>query len=70
MMLRCSMLTCYIPVSIMLLDRLVYHVYPVSRVGIRMLSTIVGKHGRSYVQREVLQERKDSRRNVYKAEYV
>lgn len=34
-----------------------------------MASTIVGKSGRVYMQREVLQERKDPRLNIFKAEY-
>ncbi|KAI4941938.1 hypothetical protein J4E91_010488 [Alternaria rosae] len=33
-----------------------------------MASTIVGKSGRVYIQREVLQERKDPRLNIFKAE--
>ena len=35
-----------------------------------MASTIVGKSGRVYIQLEVLQERKDPRLNIFKAEYV
>jgi hypothetical protein len=54
----------------MLLNRLAYQISPISRIGIRMASTIVGKSGRVYIQREVLQERKDPRLNIFKAEYV
>lgn len=55
----------------MLLNRLAYEVSPISRTGIiRTVSTIVGKSGRVYIQREVLQERKDPRLSIFKAEYV
>ncbi|KAF1355930.1 kinase-like protein [Lizonia empirigonia] len=53
----------------MLLNRLAYHISPTSRIGIRMASTIVGKSGRVYIQREVLQECEDPRLNVFKADH-
>ncbi|KAK0128428.1 hypothetical protein ONS95_000401 [Cadophora gregata] len=52
----------------MLLHRLAYHTSQKSRTGIRKASTIVGLSGRVYIQREVLEERKDPRLNIFKAE--
>ncbi|KAH6625546.1 kinase-like domain-containing protein [Boeremia exigua] len=49
-------------------DNKAYQKSPVLRIGIRMASTIVGQSGRVYIQREVLQERKDPRLNIFKAE--
>jgi hypothetical protein len=43
----------------MLLSRLVRSISPIPRTGIKMASTVVGKSGREYIQREVLVERKD-----------
>jgi hypothetical protein len=41
------------------------------RTGIRMASSVVGKSGRVYVEREVLQQhRKDPKFNILKAECV
>lgn len=54
----------------MLVNRLAYHISPISHACIRLASTIAGKSGRVYVQREVLQEHKDPRWNIFKAEYV
>jgi hypothetical protein len=55
---------------LMPLNRIAYHASPISRTGIRMTSTIVGKSGRVYIQREVLRERKDPRLSILKAGYV
>lgn len=55
---------------VMLLNRLAHRVFPTSRIGIRLASTILGKSGREYVQREVLAERKDPPSSIFKAEYV
>lgn len=54
----------------MLLSRLVQHTSSTARTGIRSASTFIGKSGCVYTQREVLQEREDTRLSVYKAEYV
>jgi hypothetical protein len=54
----------------MLLSRLVRRISPMPRTGIKMASTVVGKSGREYVQREVLAERKDPPSSIFKAEYV
>lgn len=54
----------------MLLSRLVRSISTIPRTGIKMASTVVGKSGREYIQREVLVERKDPRLNIFKAEYV
>ncbi|KAI8941750.1 hypothetical protein NX059_002954 [Plenodomus lindquistii] len=53
---------------LMLINRPFYHYFPNLRVGIRVISTIAGKHGRVYIQHEVVQERKDPRMNIFKAE--
>ncbi|KAI1509053.1 SPS1, serine threonine protein kinase [Pyrenophora tritici-repentis] len=52
----------------MLFNRHAHHILLISRIRIRTASTIVGKSGRVYIQREVLQERKDPRLNIFKAE--
>ncbi|KAL1794595.1 hypothetical protein ACET3X_006411 [Alternaria dauci] len=52
----------------MLLSRLAHRISPTPRIGIRLSSTIVGKSGREYIQREVLSEPKDTRSNIFKAE--
>jgi len=54
----------------MLVNHLAHHVFPTPRIGIRLASTILGKSGREYVQREVLAERKDASSSIFKAEYV
>ena len=54
----------------MLLNRLAHRMFPTPRIGIRLASTILGKPGREYVQREVLAERKDPPLSIFKAEYV
>lgn len=54
----------------MLLNRLAYRIPLIPRICIRMTSTIVGKSGRVYAQREVLADRKDPRLSVFKAEYA
>ena len=55
---------------VMLLNRLAHRMFSTSRIGIRLASTILGKSGREYVQREVLAERKDAPSSIFKAEYV
>jgi hypothetical protein len=54
----------------MILNRVPFHASRVLRIGTRMATTFVGKSGRVYKQREVLQERNDPRLNIFKAEYV
>ncbi len=58
----------------MRLNRLTYHntrfSQLVHRTGFRRASTIVGQHGRVYVQGEVLSRREDEELNIFKAEYV
>lgn len=54
----------------MLLSCLAHYMPFIARTSIRSTYTIVGKSGRAYIQREVLQEREDPRLSILKAEYV
>ena len=54
----------------MLVNLLAHRLFLTPRIGIRLASTILGKSGREYVQREVLAERKDVPSSIFKAEYV
>ncbi|KAL6703216.1 hypothetical protein ACN47E_010078 [Coniothyrium glycines] len=52
----------------MSINHLSCHMCSIPRLGIRRASTIAGKSGHVYIQREVLQERKDPRLNIFRAE--